>query len=112
MRPRKNEKMKRYRTILACFILTVYLPVWLLSSFHVHAHDSIDHDVACEHHSSEVDEDGCLLCQFQQLVYDETPQVVFVVNRVEIEVEDEVAVEATVQAFKYTLSSRAPPVLL
>ena len=59
-----------------------------------------------------MDEDGCLLCQFQQLVYDETPQVVVVVNRVEIEVEDEVAVEATVPAFKYALSSRAPPVLL
>lgn len=104
--------MKRYRTALACFLLAIYLPVWLLSSFHIHSHESIGHDVECEHHSSEVDEDGCLLCQFQQLVYDETPQVVVVVDRVEAKVEDEVTVETAVSAFKLILSSRAPPVLL
>lgn len=105
--------MKRYRTQTAIFLLAIYLPVWLLSSFHVHAHELIDYHVECEHHSSEeVDEDSCLLCQFQQLVYSETPQVVFVVDRLETEVEDEVAVEATIPAFKPILSSRAPPVLL
>ena len=104
--------MKRCRTALACFLLAIYLPVWLLSSFHVHAHESIIHEVECEHHSSEMDEDGCLLCQFQQLVYDETPKVVVVVDRVEAKVEDEGTVEATVPAFKHILSSRAPPVLL
>ena len=104
--------MKRYRTSLACLLLAIYLPIWLLSSFHVHTHESIDHNVKCEHHSSEVDEDGCLLCQFQQLVYDETLQVVVTVSRHEIKMEANPSYRADVSAFRYTPSLRAPPVLL
>ena len=105
--------MKRFRTKTAILLLAIYLPVWLLSSFHVHAHELIDNDVECEHHSSgDVDEDNCLLCQFQQLVYDETPQVVVTVSRHEIKMEANPSYRADVSAFRYTPSLRAPPVLL
>ena len=105
--------MKRYRNKTAILLLAIYLPVWLLSSFHVHAHELIDNDVECEHHSSqEVDEDNCLLCQFQQLVYSETPQVVVTVSRHEIKMVANPLYRADVSAFRYILSLRAPPVLL
>ena len=105
--------MKRYRTKTAILLLAIYLPVWLLSSFHVHAHELIDNDVECEHHSSgDVDEDNCLLCQFQQLVYSETPQVVVTVSRHEIKMVANPSYRGDVSAFRNTLSLRAPPVLL
>ena len=105
--------MKRYRTSLACLLLAIYLPIWLLSSFHVHAHELIDNNVECEHHSSgDVDEDNCLLCQFQQLVYSETPQVVVTVSRHEIKMAADPLYRADVSVFRYILSLRAPPVLL
>jgi hypothetical protein len=112
LRHRKNGKMKRYRTSLACFLLAVYLPVWLLSSFHVHVQESIDYNVECEHHSSEMDEDGCLLCQFQQLVYEEAPQLYVTFNRPEPKVVANPFYCANISASEYVLSLRAPPVLL
>ena len=104
--------MKRYRTILACFLLAIYLPMWLLSSFHVHVHESPDHDVECEHHSSEVDEDGCLLCQFQQLVYEETPQASLTLTLPETIVETAPMKSEVLSVSDNLILLRAPPVLL
>lgn len=103
--------MKRYRTNIALFLLAIYLPMWLLSSFHVHAHPLNDYQVAKERHSSEMDEDGCLLCQFQQQAYEEAPQVVVTVSRPETLMESVSRIQAVVSAFEQTFSSRAPPVL-
>jgi hypothetical protein len=103
--------MKRHKTNIALFLLAVYLPMWLLSSFHVHAHPLNEHQVSEEHHSSEMDEDGCLLCQFLQLAYEEAPLVVVTVNRTETQMESVPRVQAVVSAFEQTFSSRAPPVL-
>lgn len=104
--------MKRYRTNVAFFLLAVYMPVWLLSSFHFHVHPLIDNDVESEQHSSEMDEDGCLLCQFQQIVYEEAPQVVVVVSRHDTKVEFKLTDDVAFWAFEQNILSRAPPVLL
>ena len=86
--------------------------MWLLSSFHVHAYPSDNAEAAEEQHSSFMDEDGCLLCQFQQLAYEESPQVVASVILTETKVESNPMVQDVVSAFGQTFSSRAPPVLL
>ena len=108
--------MKRYKNKIALFLLAVYLPMWLLSSFHVHVHahayplkaaDAIE-----EQHSSIMDEDGCLLCQFHQLAYEESPQVVVTANLPETMVEPIPMVQDVASAFEQPFSSRAPPVLL
>ena len=109
---RKLEEMKRYETKIALFLLAIYLPMWLLSSFHVHTYPSNDTEAAEEQHPSIMDEDGCLLCQFQQLAYEESPQVVVTINLPEAKVESIPMVQDVVSAFEQTFSSRAPPVLL
>ena len=109
---RKFEKMKRYKSKIALFLLAIYLPMWLLSSFHVHAYPSDNAEAAEEQHSSFMDEDGCLLCQFQQLAYEESPQVVVLVILPETKVESNPMVQDALSAFEQTFSSRAPPVLL
>ncbi len=86
--------------------------MWLLSSFHVHAYPSNNAEAFEEQHSSIMDEDGCLLCQFQQLAYEESPQVVLTVYLPETRVEPIPMVQDVVSAFGQTFSSRAPPVLL
>jgi hypothetical protein len=86
--------------------------MWLLSSFHVHAYPSDHAEATEEQHSSIMDEDGCLLCQFQQLAYEESPQVVVTANLPETKVESNPMVQDVVSAFGQTFSSRAPPVLL
>ena len=106
------EGMKRYRTKIALFLLAIYLPMWLLSSFHVHAYPSNNAEAAEEQHSSILDEDGCLLCQFQQLAYEESPQVTVTVKLPETKVEPNPMVQDVVSAFEQTFSSRAPPILL
>ena len=109
---RKLEKMKRYKSKIALFLLAIYLPLWLLSSFHVHAYPWDNAEATEEQHSSIMDEDGCLLCQFQQLAYEESPQVVVTANLPETKVESNPMVQDVVSAFGQTFSSRAPPVLL
>lgn len=104
--------MKRQKNKIVLFLLAIYLPMWLLSSFHVHAYPLKECDRAEEQHSSVRDENGCLLCQFQQLVYEDNPQVVVTVNLSETVVESIPMVQDAVSAFEQTLSSRAPPVLL
>ncbi len=109
---RKLAEMKRYKNKIALFLLAVYLPMWLLSSFHVHAYPLKAADAIEEQHSSIMDEDGCLLCQFQQLAYEESPQVVVTVNLPETRVEPIPMVQDVASAFEQPSSSRAPPVLL
>ena len=104
--------MKRCRVKIGYFLLAVYLPMLLLASFHVHS-NPLDHNgVANERHSSEVDDDDCLLCQFQQLVYEDTPQVsiAFILPEVEVNVQPFTVDEQIV--YKPCSLSRAPPVLL
>jgi hypothetical protein len=104
--------MKRYKSKIALFLLAIYLPMWLLSSFHVHAYPSDNAEATAEHHSSIMDEDGCLLCQFQQLAYEESPQVVVTANLPETWVDPIPMVQDVASTFEQTFSSRAPPVLL
>ena len=84
----------------------------LLASFHVHSSPLGHNGVANERHSSEVDDDDCLLCQFQQLVYEDTPQVyvTFVLPEIEVNVQPFTVAEQI--AYKPCSLSRAPPVLL
>ena len=86
--------------------------MWLQSSFHVHAYPSNNAEAAEEQHSSITDEDGCLLCQFQQLAYEDSPQVGVTINLPETKAESILMVQDVVSAFEQTFSSRAPPVLL
>ena len=109
---RKFEEMKRYRNNIALLLLAIYLPMWLLSSFHVHTCPSDNAEAAEEHHSSTMDEDGCLLCQFLQLAYEETPQVAVTVIQSETMLEPIPVVHEVVTTFEQSFSSRAPPVLL
>ena len=109
---RKCRKMKRCRVKIAYFLLAVYLPMLLLASFHVHS-NPLDHNgVANERHSSEVDEDNCLLCQFLQLVYEDTPKVsvTFILPEIEVNVQPFTVDEQNV--YEACSLSRAPPVLL
>jgi hypothetical protein len=48
--------MKRYKNKIALFLLAIYLPMWLLSSFHVHAYPLKAVDEIEEQHSSIMDE--------------------------------------------------------
>ena len=104
--------MKRYRTIIAFILLAVYLPASILSSLHVHTYLSHDHPTDDVSHSSEVHEDGCLLCYFQHLVYEDVPPM-FVPN-IQLGTQREVRVtEDFVFVFVEPIFlSRAPPVLL
>ena len=104
--------MKRQKNKIALFLLAIYLPMWLLSSFHVHAYPSRDADAVDEQHSSIMDEDGCLLCQFHQLAYEATPQVVVTVDLPETMMESIPMVQDAVSVFEQPFSSRAPPVML
>jgi len=104
--------MKRCRVKIAVFLLAVYLPMLLLASFHVHANPLENKGLSTEHHASELEDDDCLLCQFQQLVYHETPQVsvTFILPEIEVNVQPFTVDEQS--AFETRFLSRAPPVLL
>ena len=104
--------MKRRKVIIAYFLLAVYLPMLLLASFHVHTNPLDCNGVANEGHSSELDGDDCLLCQFQQLVYEETPQVVVTVVQPELEMNAVPYIVDKQSIFEPHFLSRAPPVLL
>ncbi len=104
--------MKRCRIKIVYFLLAVYLPMWLLSSFHVHPNPLGCNGVANERHSSELDGDDCLLCQFQQLAYDETPQVAVTVIQPELVVNAVPYIVDEQSIFEPHFFSRAPPVLL
>ena len=86
--------------------------MWLLASFHVHANPLDCNGVANERHSSELDGDDCLLCQFQQLAYEETPQVAVIVVQPELEVNAVPYIVDEQSIFEPHFLSRAPPVLL
>ena len=92
--------------------MAVYLPMLLLASFHVHSNPLNHNGVANERHSSELEGDDCLLCQFQQFVYEDTPQVsvAFILPEIEVNVQPFTVEEQSV--FETCSLSRAPPVLL
>ncbi len=104
--------MKQRRANIALLLLAVYLPLWLLASFHTHEHHGACNGMACEQQTSDLDGDNCLLCQFQQLSYEEAPQLNATVFLKGMEVEAVPAEPATMSVSIPSFSSRAPPVLL
>ena len=84
----------------------------LLASFHVHANPVENKGLSTERHASELEDDDCLLCQFQQLVYEDTPQVslAFILPEIEVNVQHFAVDEQNV--YEACSLSRAPPVLL
>lgn len=104
--------MKRCSTKTAIFLLAVYLPMWLLSSLHVHHYHSDNNGTPTEQRSTDTDEDGCLLCQFLQLVYEEPQQCVVRVVIPETKFEAVPLDNGIVSVLEPAFSSRAPPFLL
>ena len=104
--------MKRYGTKTAIFLLAVYLPMWLLSSLHVHHYHSDNNGTPTEQRSADSGEDHCLLCQFLQLVYEEPQKFVVRVVRPETKFEAVPLDNGIVSVFEPAFSSRAPPFLL
>lgn len=104
--------MKRYGTKTAIFLLAVYLPVWLMSSLHVHHYLWDKNDTPAEQRSADSDEDCCLLCQFQHLVYEEPAQLIVTVVRPETQMEVSLIDRNVVSDCEDVFSSRAPPFLL
>ena len=107
---------------IAWLLLSVFVSMLLLSGLHRHeavASAAID-CTECAHHvhhsghfTTSVDHmDDCLLCQFQQLVYEDTPQVslAFILPEIEVNVQPFTVDEQNV--FETCSLSRAPPVLL
>ena len=104
-------KMKRCRAKIAVSLLMVFLSMWLLAAFHVHSNPSSHGHVANEQPASDLDDD-CLLCQFQQLVYEDAPQESVLVILPEAIVETIPMKSIALSAFDQKILSRAPPVLL
>ncbi len=102
--------MGRVKNKIACLLLAVYLPMWLMASFHVHTDSSCI--VADERPTSKTHDDDCLLCQFQQQVYEDTPSESIVVVLPEKKVEVKPYIVDEPKAIESYFSSRAPPVLL
>ena len=84
----------------------------LLASFHVHSNPLDYNGVTNEKHSSELEDDDCLLCQFLQLVYEDTPRVSVTFTLPEIEVIAQPFTVGEQFVFETHFLSRAPPVLL
>jgi hypothetical protein len=104
--------MKRYGTKTAIFLLAVYLPVWLMSSLHVHHCLWDNNDTPAEQRSADSDEDCCLLCQFQHLVYETPTPLADVVVMPETEMEFALTNSDVVSVCESLFPSRAPPFLL
>lgn len=104
--------MKRYGTKTAIFLLAVYLPVWLMSSLHVHHYRLDNNNTPAEQRSADSDEDCCLLCQFQHLVYEEPAQLIVTVVRPETQMEIALLDSDVVSVCESLFPSRAPPFLL
>ena len=85
-------KMKMRRHISAIVLLAVFLPMLLLSSFHVHPEAHIEGDACkeCVHHiphaghfgSQTVCSFDCVLCQFLTLPFLMAPTVVLTAKRI------------------------------
>lgn len=104
--------MERCKAKIAFLLLAVYMPIWLLASFHVHPCLSAHDHVANESHASDLEDDDCLLCQFQQLFYEDTPQASVMVTLPEAIVETTPMKSFALSVFDQKFLSRAPPVLL
>jgi hypothetical protein len=106
--------MKRNKHI-AILLLAVYLPMWLLSAFHVHTEHCHQHGMESEQHqqsSSESDDSSCLLCQFLHQPYEETPQIALQICLPVSSAQKTMPVCKVVAAFNGLQVSRAPPVCL
>lgn len=100
---------------IALLLLSVYLPMLLLASLHIHTgqcgHGSEGHEQH-QKKSSELDGGNCSLCQFLQLTYEEAPQVTVEISQPVSIVEVELSKQTAFSAIKQDYLSRAPPVLL
>lgn len=100
---------------IALFLLSVYLPMLMLASLHIHTgqcgHGCVGHEQH-QKQSFELDGGNCLLCQFLQLTYEEAPQVTLEVSQSVSIVEVELTEQTAFSAIKLNYLSRAPPVLL
>ncbi len=108
----KNRKMGRVKNRIACLLLAVYLPMWLMASFHVHTDATCHGAASTERHSSEQCDDNCPLCQFQHQFYEDVPQESVTVDLPEREVDVKPYVFDEPAVFEPLFLSRAPPVLL
>ena len=107
--------MRRNNKHIALFLLAVYLPMWLLSAFHVHTERDVYCNVANEQQtgsSSDYDEDDCLLCQFLQQPYEEATQVTLQANLPVFSVQEVMPTSILASAFEGLQVSRAPPFCL
>jgi hypothetical protein len=114
-------KMMAKRHIASMVLLAVFLPMLLLSSFHIHPEIHLEEDEceACVHHQPHAGHFGnqtfcsfdCVLCQFLSLPFLMAPLVVFKAKRFihivpQCQLEQSVAVGVRDSVF-----GRAPPVL-
>ena len=113
-------KMKMRRHISAIVLLAVFLPMLLLSSFHVHPEAHIEGDACkeCVHHIPHAGHFGsltvcsfdCVLCQFLTLPFLVAPLVVFTAKRW-IHIAPQYLVEqGVVSGVRGVVFGRAPPV--
>lgn len=107
--------MRQNNKLIALYLLVVYLPMWLLSAFHVHTERDVYRNVANEQQtaaSSEYNEDGCLLCQFMQQPYEETPHVALQVSLPVLPNQETLSTQKVASAFEGVQAPRAPPFCL
>ena len=86
--------------------------MWLLASFHMHHSVSAYDYVATESHASDLEDDDCLLCQFQQLFYEDAPQESVMVTLPEAVLETAPMKSIALSVFDQNFLLRAPPILL
>ena len=112
--------MKRQH-LSSVLLLAVFLPMLLLSSFHIHPEVYLEEDFCdeCVHHEPHAGHFGiqtfcsfdCVLCQFLSLPFLMAPQVVFKVKRFIHIVPPCQLVQGVVAGVRDAVFGRAPPVL-
>ena len=114
-------KMTTRQHISALVLLAVFLPMLLLSSFHVHPESHVEGDYCkeCVHHLPHAGHMGslsvcsfdCVLCQFLTLPFLIAPMVVFTAKRfIHIAPQCRTA-QGVVAGVRGVVFGRAPPVL-
>ena len=105
--------MRHCNKNIAFLLLSVYLPMLLLSSFHIHTEQERHCGVANEQQTnSQLDGSDCLLCQFLQQAYEETPQVALQVILPVVALQEMTPDFKAIPAFEDYQPSRAPPFCL
>lgn len=118
-----HNGVTRRQRLFAWIILSVYVPMVMLASLHVHSLNDFSKVVDCDqcntavHHSGHITAsqhhiDECLSCRFLSTQID-VPRMVtsFVVKQVAVQLETFQATEPIVRAVVH-LSLRAPPSIL